>query len=84
MLFDFQFVKESWKKIEFSGKFSGKIIFSTKLLSSTTGFTIDNNDFWAPNQHIRMISEVSCGTDNCHMIRNQVMAAENSTLASQE
>ncbi len=36
---------------------------STKILSSTTVFNIDNNKInvsWAENQHIRMISEKSC------------------------
>ncbi len=35
------------------------IIVSTKILSSTTVFNIDDNVSLTPNQHIRMISEGS-------------------------
>ncbi len=39
---------------------------STKILSSTAVFNIDNNKaFWAPNQRIRMISEELCDTESC-------------------
>ncbi len=38
---------------------------STKILSSTTVFNTDNNNVcWATNQHIRMISEGSCDTED--------------------
>ncbi len=42
-------------------------MFSTKILTSTTVFNIDNkkeNVFWAANQYIRMISEGSCDTED--------------------
>ncbi len=39
--------------------------FSQKYLSSATVASIDNNKcFWAANQHIRMISEESCDTED--------------------
>ncbi len=38
---------------------------STKIWSSTSIFNIDNkNVSWAANQHIRMISEDSCDTED--------------------
>jgi len=37
---------------------------STKMLSSTTVFSIDNNKRLFPNQHIRVISEGSCDTED--------------------
>ncbi len=37
---------------------------STKMWSSTTDFNIDDNVSWAENQHIRMISEGSCDTED--------------------
>ncbi len=46
-----------------------------KILSSTAVFNIDNNVSWAANQHIRMISEGSCDTEEV-----RVMIAENSAL----
>ncbi len=39
---------------------------TTKILSSTTVINIDNNKknvAWAPNQHIKIISEGSCDTE---------------------
>jgi len=50
-LLKFLFLKESWNKMS---------RFLKKKLS-TTDFKIDNNKeyFWAPNQHIRMISKGS-------------------------
>ncbi len=43
-----------------------KMLFSQKILSYTAVFNIDNKIyiFWAPNQHIRMISEGSCDTED--------------------
>ncbi len=35
-----------------------------KIFSSTTVLNIDNNQKWAANQHIRMISEGSCDTED--------------------
>ncbi len=56
-----------------------KVSVSTKILSSTTVFNIDiNKKSWAVNQHIRMISEESCDTDDWSN------DAENSALPSQE
>ncbi len=47
----FSVIKESWKKIyQFAQKYEAVQLF----------FSIDNNNVsWAPNQHIRMISEGS-------------------------
>ncbi len=43
----------------------GYITVSTKLLSSTTVFNFDNKKVsWAPKQHIKMISEGSCDTED--------------------
>ncbi len=36
---------------------------STKILSSSTVFNIDNKNSWEPNQYIRMISEGSSDTE---------------------
>ncbi len=36
----------------------------TKIWSSTAVFNIDNKVSWAANQHIRMISEGSCDTED--------------------
>ncbi len=52
---NFEFLKK--KIIQVSWK-----IISTKISSSKTVFNIDNNK-WAANQHIRMISEGSCDTE---------------------
>ncbi len=41
-------------------KVSAKILNKT----STTVFNIDNNVSWEANQHIRMISEGSCDTED--------------------
>ncbi len=41
-----------------------KITFSTKILSGTTVFNIDSNVSRAANQHIRVISEGSCDTED--------------------
>ncbi len=51
-----------------------------KILSRTTVFNIDTNKkcFLRPNQHIRMISEGSCDTEDWSN------DAENSALPSQE
>ncbi len=38
------------------------VTVSTKILSSTTVFNIDNN--WVSNHHIIMISEGSCDTED--------------------
>ncbi len=39
-------------------------MFSQKILSSTSVFNTDNrNVSWAPNQHIIIISEGSCDTE---------------------
>jgi len=55
------------------------IMVSSKILSSTTAFNIDSNNVsWAENQHIRMISEGSCDTEDWSN------DAENSALPSQE
>ncbi len=54
---------------------------STDIISSTTVFNIDNNKkyvSWAANQHIRMISEGSCDTED------RSSDAENSSLPSQQ
>ncbi len=55
-------------------------MFSTKILSTTIVFNIDEikNVTWAVNQHIKMISEGSCDTEDWSN------DAENSALASQE
>jgi len=49
-----------------------------KILSSATVFTIDNDEkcFRAPNQHIRMISEGSCDSED--------FSFENSALPLQQ
>jgi len=62
VLLKFLVFKESWNKN-----------FCIK-----TFFNIDNNQKYAPNQHIRMISKGSCNT------MTGLMADENSALPSQE
>ncbi len=45
------------------------IYIFTKIISSTTDLSIDNNNkyaSWAPNQHIGMISEGSCDSKDWH------------------
>ncbi len=53
--------------------------FSTKILSSTTVFNIDDDKkvSWVANQHIRMISEESCDTED------KSNDAENSALITE-
>ncbi len=43
-----------------------RILKNPKILSNTNNFFIVNNKkcFWAPNQHIAMISEGSCDTED--------------------
>ncbi len=41
-----------------------RIMISSKTLRSTAVFNIGNNVSWAANQHIRMISEGSCDTED--------------------
>ncbi len=60
---NFLFIKESLKKVS----------VSAEVLCSTTVFNIDNNQklllvSWAANQHIRMISEGSCDTEDYKLL----------------
>ncbi len=50
-------------KISLKNVLSG---FEQKIWSSRTVFSVDNNKkrFWAPNEHIRLISKRSCDTKN--------------------
>jgi len=45
-----------------------KKLFPEEIVSSTTVFNINNKkkSSLAPNQHIRMISERSCDTEDCN------------------
>ncbi len=54
VLLNFLFIVESWKNNN-----NNNVSLFSKILGSTGVFNIDNNQnvTWAPNQHIRMISE---------------------------
>ncbi len=49
---------------------------STKIFNSTTVFRINHNDFWAPNQHISIISE------GC-TLKTEVITDKESAFSSQ-
>ncbi len=52
--FYFLFIKESWKKESWQ-KYEAAQLFSTLIIINVS---------WAANQHIRMISEGSCDTED--------------------
>ncbi len=74
-IYTFVMLQKIWNF--YSSKNPEKKYVSTKILSSTTLIIIGNVS-WAANQHIRMISEVSCDT------KDWSNDAENSALPSQK